>query len=53
MNLASIGVWFHHIEPMLPLAAVIVGSVILLGCAAASWLCPSEREDCLFHRQVM
>lgn len=45
--------WLNHMEPMLPMAAGIISAAILLGCAVASWVCPSEKKDCIFHRQVM
>jgi len=38
---------------MLPLVVGGISATILLGCAAASWLCPSEKKDCMFHRHVM
>ncbi len=52
-NLAAIGGWWQNLEPALPLVMAGVSIAILLGCAIASWLCPSKKEDCLFHRQVM
>lgn len=52
-NLTAFGGWLHRFEPLLPLAIGGISLAILLGCAVASWLCPSEKEDCLFHRHVM
>jgi hypothetical protein len=44
---------WQFVEPALPLVMGAASIVILFGCAVASWLCPSRKEDCLFHRQVM
>ncbi|MHB1857649.1 MAG: hypothetical protein ACYDBH_18870 [Acidobacteriaceae bacterium] len=52
-NLAAFGGWWHGHEPVVPLIIGGVSIAILLGCALAGWLCPSEKEDCLFHRHVM
>jgi putative copper export protein len=40
-------------EPLLPLVTAFLSVAILLGCAVASWLAPSEKKDCLFHREVI
>lgn len=48
-----LGVWLQRLEPYLSLAAALLSVIILFGCAAASWLAPSERTDRLFHREVM
>ena len=52
-NITAIGQWIHNVEPILLLVVTAVSLVIVLGCAAASWLCPSEKKDCIFHRHVM
>jgi hypothetical protein len=48
-----LGVWLQRLEPYLSLVAALLSVCILFGCAAASWLAPSERTDRLFHREVM
>jgi len=52
-HLATFRVGWQSIEPMLPLVMGSISLGILLGCAVASWLCPSRNEDCLFRRHVM
>ncbi len=52
-DLAAFGRWLHEAEPLLPLAAALLSIGILFGCAAACWLSPSEKKDCIFHREVL
>ncbi len=52
-NLAAVAKWLHEAEPMLPLAATLLSAAILIGCAVASWYAPSEKTDCIFHREVV
>jgi|GEM_PF-5669580 len=47
------GHWFQAIEPVLPFAAGVLSAAILFGCAVASWVAPSEKTDCIFHREVI
>ncbi len=49
---ALVSPWTHHAAALLSLAAGLLSMVILLGCAVATWLSPSEDEDRLFHREV-
>jgi hypothetical protein len=56
MTLASLAMFregWKFFEPALPLVMGGASVLILLGCAVASWVCPSRKEDCLFHREVM
>ena len=50
---AALGQWLHGAEPVLPLVAGFLSVAILFGCAVASWIAPSEKTDCLFHREVI
>jgi len=43
----------HWVEPALPFAAMVLSATILFGCAVASWVAPSEKTDCIFHREVI
>lgn len=52
-NFVSLGGWLQLAEPLLPLAAGLLSIMILFGCALASWLSPSEENDCIFHREVV
>ncbi|MHB1935077.1 MAG: hypothetical protein ACYCOR_00655 [Acidobacteriaceae bacterium] len=52
-NLAAFRAGWQSLEPALPLVMGGLSVGILLGCAVASWLCPSSKEDCLFRRHVM
>lgn len=45
--------WVQGVEAMLPMAGAIASVVILAGCAAACWRCPSKQTDEVFHRHVM
>jgi len=50
---AALGSWLQSVEPALPLVAGLLSVAILFGCAVASWIAPSEKTDCLFHREVI
>lgn len=50
---AALGQWLQGVDPALPLIAGLVSIAILFGCAIASWIAPSEKTDCLFHREVI
>jgi hypothetical protein len=50
MTLASLAT-FHEGWQFVVMGGASV--LILVGCAVASWVCPSRKEDCLFHRHVM
>jgi len=52
-DLAALGSWLQGMEPVLLLAASLLSIGILLGCAMTSWFAPSEKKDCLFHREVI
>ncbi len=52
-DLGSLCRWLENAEPMLPFIAGSISVAILLGCAVTSWLAPSEKKDCLFHREVL
>ncbi len=52
-DLASVCQWLQRAEPMLPYIAASVSVGILFGCAVTSWFAPSEKKDCLFHREVL
>jgi hypothetical protein len=52
-NLAAFREGWQYLEPALPLVMGGASIFILLGCAVASWVCPSRKEDCLFHRHVI
>jgi hypothetical protein len=52
-NLAVLRGWLQTLGPMVPLVLGGVSVAILLGCAVASWIAPSRKSDCMFHRQVM
>ncbi|MGC9292276.1 MAG: hypothetical protein ACP5EP_06075 [Acidobacteriaceae bacterium] len=52
MHLELYSPWLQRAEAFLPLVAGLLSLAILLGCAITSWLCPSEDDDCLFHRTV-
>lgn len=49
----ELGGWLQAAEPVLSLVAGVVSAAILLGCAVTSWIAPSEKKDCLFHREVV
>lgn len=51
--LAMLTLWYRHLEVILPIAVALLSVLILFGCAVASWIAPSEKTDCLFHREVM
>jgi hypothetical protein len=51
--LAAFGQWLQSAGPALPLIAGALSIAILFGCAVASWIAPSEKTDCLFHREVV
>ena len=56
MTLASLAMFregWQFLEPTFPLVMGGASVLILVGCAVASWVCPSRKEDCLFHREVM
>ncbi len=50
-NLAAFGL--RHVPAMIPLAVGLLSVLILFGCAIASWVAPSEKKDCIFHREVV
>ncbi len=50
---AALGQWLQSAEPALPWIAGLASVAILFGCAVASWIAPSEKSDCLFHREVV
>ena len=52
-DFASLGLWLQHAEPMLPFIAGSISVAILFGCAVTSWFAPSEKKDCIFHREVL
>ncbi|HET9101573.1 MAG TPA: hypothetical protein VFN62_14350 [Acidobacteriaceae bacterium] len=52
-GLATFREGWQAVEPALPLVIGGASILILLGCAVASWVCPSRKEDCLFRRHVM
>jgi len=45
--------WYQHLEILLPIAVAVLSVAILFGCAIMSWIAPSEKTDCLFHREVI
>ncbi len=49
---AAFGQWLQGAEPVLPYIAGALSIVILFGCAVTSWIAPSEKKDCIFHREV-
>lgn len=53
MALAAFREGWQFVEPALPLVMGGASVLILVGCAVASWICPSRKEDCLFRRHVM
>ena len=52
-GLAQLAVWYRHVGTVLPLTIGLLSILILFGCAIASWIAPSEKKDCLFHREVI
>lgn len=44
--------WAHHSPAFLAVAVCLLSVLIILGCAVASWVAPSEDTDSLFHRHV-
>lgn len=52
-DLEAFGSWLQGMEPLLPMMAGLLSVAILFGCAVASWLAPSEKTDCIFHREVI
>ena len=44
--------WLQHHEPMMALMAALLSIAILAGCAITCCLAPTEKKDCLFHREV-
>ena len=42
----------HHTSAFVAVAVCLLSGVIVLGCAVASWVAPSEKTDSLFHRHV-
>ena len=52
-SLAMVREGWQIFGPALPMVMGGASVLILFGCAVASWLCPSKKEDCLFHRHVM
>ncbi len=52
-ELAEFGGWLQSAEPVLSMVAGALSAAILLGCAVTSWIAPSEKKDCLFHREVV
>jgi hypothetical protein len=51
--LTEFGQWLQGAEPALPLVAGLISVAILFGCAVASWIAPSGKKDCLFHREFI
>ncbi len=47
-----IAFWAHHAPAFLAVVVCLLSVFIVLGCAIASWIAPSEDNDCLFHRHV-
>lgn len=52
-DLQSFRAGWQSLGSALPFIMGGISVAILLGCAVASWLCPSRKEDCMFHRHVM
>lgn len=52
-DLVALGSWLQSMEPVLPMIAGFLSVAILFGCAVTSWLAPSEKKDCLFHRETI
>jgi hypothetical protein len=52
-DLVMFGKWLQQADLILSLIAGLLSIAVLFGCAVASWLAPSEKKDCLFHREVV
>ena len=52
MHLTLVLFGSHPGKTLLPLIVGLLSGAILLGCAVACWFSPSEKDDCLFHREV-
>ena len=44
--------WTHLTGRVLSIAVGLFSLAILIGCAVTCWLSPSEKNDCIFHREV-
>ena len=44
--------WAHLTGRVLSIAIGLLSLAILAGCATLCWLSPSEKNDCIFHREV-
>ena len=42
----------HLTGRVLAIAVGLLSLAILVGCATICWLSPSEKNDCIFHREV-
>jgi hypothetical protein len=51
-SLSMLVLWTHLSGRFLSMAVGLLSLAILVGCAVACWLSPSEKDDCLFHREV-
>lgn len=52
-HIASMDHWIRQAGSFLPVIAGLLSVVILFGCAIATWIAPPEKEDCIFHREVV
>lgn len=53
LNWDALASWIHRIGPDVLFTVLLVSVAIIVGCALASWIAPSEKKDRLFHRQVL
>ena len=51
-HLPILSLWTHHTPAFVGVAVCLLSVLIVLGCAVASWVAPSEETDPLFHRHV-
>jgi hypothetical protein len=52
MHLELYSPWLQRAGAFLPLAAGLIGLLVLAVCAITACTCPSEEDDCIFHRAV-